>query len=108
MSKKDSLNLDNTDGHLLRVGYYSTGWPLSRFPNGIIAYIQNMLAGLDGQASPVVLTDHFESKELNEEVVDITQYPFNKSFPKKLIDRVLARLKSKSVDSIRYSNFLTF
>ncbi|MGV3583212.1 MAG: glycosyltransferase family 4 protein [Methylophilus sp.] len=108
MSEYDSLNSNNTDSPLLRIGFYSTGWPLSSFPNGIIAYIQNMLAGLEGQAHSVVLTDQLKGQVLDEEVIDITRYTFNKSLSMRLLDKVLARLKSSYADKLRYSNFLTF
>ena len=30
------------DGHPLSIGYFSPGWPLDAFPNGVVSYVVDM------------------------------------------------------------------
>jgi glycosyltransferase involved in cell wall biosynthesis len=91
---------------LLRVGFFSPGWPLSSYPNGIVAYIQNIVMGLEKLASPVILTDHFNGYQLNEEVVDIAKFELKRSVPQKVIDKILAKIECSYTRKLRYKNFL--
>jgi glycosyltransferase involved in cell wall biosynthesis len=92
---------------LLRVGFFSPGWPLSSCPNGIVAYIQNIVMGLENLAHPIVLTDHFYGHVFNEEVVDITNFEYKRTVPQKVIDKILGKLESPYIHKLRYKNFIT-
>lgn len=107
MNGNEHINLDSADDELLRVGYFSPGWPLSSYPNGIVAYIQNIVKGLENLAHPIILTDHFDGYVSNEEVVDITKFEFQRSLTQKVIDKILGKLESPYIHKLIYKNFIT-
>ena len=107
MNGNEHINLDSADDELLRVGYFSPGWPLSSYPNGIVAYIQNIVKGLENLAHPIILTDHFDGYVSNEEVVDITKFEFQRSLTQKVIDKILGKLESPYIHKLIYKNYLS-
>ena len=69
----------------LRVGYASPGWPLSQFPNGIVAYIQNILDGFDDEIKPIILADAIGS-ETKVDLIDTSSLTIPRSPLQKLLD----------------------
>jgi len=90
---------------LLHVGYLAPGWPLSDFPNGIVAYIENILSGFDGEVDSVVLAMNMKKISPVKQVVDLRNY--NKNYiniPNKVYAKLLAKLKHSSAGAAQYRN----
>lgn len=89
----------------LRVGYFSPGWPLSSYPNGIIAYLENIISGLGDNVSPTILTPNLKEQETDGLAVDISKYNYN-SFYFRGLENLLTKLKYGGIESIQYKNML--
>ena len=86
----------------LSVAIASPGWPLNRFPNGIVAYTHNLLIGLDPIAKPVVLAAPLMMPEVKSRFIDLIKIELIRSSWQKLLDKILFRLKGGYVKKIQY------
>ena len=77
----------------LSVAIASPGWPLNRFPNGIVAYTHNLLIGLDPIAKPMVLAAPLMIPEVKNRFIDLIKLERSRSSWQKLLDKILFRLK---------------
>ena len=85
----------------LTVGYVSPGWPLSHFPNGIVAYIQNVIAGLDAKTKPIIFARLLEG--LSEaDVINLSKFNVDRSPLQKFFDKILHKIKLPYAQSLRY------
>jgi glycosyltransferase involved in cell wall biosynthesis len=93
----------------LKIGYVSPGWPLSDFPNGIVAYIENMVNGLDENTQTFILARALKDFKPNENIVNLARYNLPKNVLQKLLDSALHKIKLPYARSILYqrdSNYL--
>ena len=72
--------------NVLAVGYISPGWPLNNFPNGIVAYIENMLYGLDDRVNPIILTQKLADSELRNGLIDLSSLTATRGLLEKILD----------------------
>lgn len=71
------LGVADKDDSKMAIGFVSPGWPLSSYPNGIVAYIYNLIEGLLASecARGVVLTNNVAEEFLdNRSVVNLLSY----------------------------------
>lgn len=92
----------------LNVGYVSPGWPLSHFPNGIVAYIQNIIVGLDEKTKAIVFARLVEDFEANKNVINLSNFNPTKSRLQKLVNKILARIKLPYFQSVLYQRDFAF
>jgi glycosyltransferase involved in cell wall biosynthesis len=91
----------------LRVGYVSPGWPLSSYPNGIVAYVENILGGLDSEIKPVILSLSMHEPEIEGLTINIAKYNNRHSnFPTNILAKLLSILKYNNTELMQYKNFL--
>jgi glycosyltransferase involved in cell wall biosynthesis len=93
----------------LKIGYVSPGWPLSDFPNGIVAYIENMVNGLDENAQAFILARTLKNFKPTQNIVDLVSYNLPKSLSQKLLDSAFHKIKLPYARPIQYqrdSNYL--
>lgn len=91
----------------LFVAITSPGWPLSRFPNGVVAYIHNLLLSLDKIANPVILAAPLLVPEVKNRLVNLSKYEPSFSVWQQFIDKVIFRLKSKHLHNLQYKRNLS-
>jgi glycosyltransferase involved in cell wall biosynthesis len=91
----------------LNVGYVSPGWPLSSNPNGIVAYIENIISGFDHkQVNPLVLSFGMNEPEIEGFSVDIQKYDNYKNLPLEYLIKVLLKFRLNYAEKIKYQHFL--
>ena len=78
----------------LSIAYVSPGWPLSSYPNGIVTYIENIVAGFDGDVITHILTHKMGMGNSDTSVIDLSKFVEERGLVNKLIDKVLYRVKS--------------
>lgn len=86
----------------LRIGYTSPGWPLSKFPNGIVTYVQTIRYGFEDDLKSVVLAAPLIGVEVKNQLVDLSKFSVNSSLFNKVIDSLLYRIKLPFAESLRY------
>ena len=86
----------------LRVGYASPGWPLRDFPNGIVTYVQNMLAGFDSKIKPIIFAGSLIGDEIEDQLINLDKFNKNKSLFQRLIFSMLYRIKLPFAKSVLY------
>lgn len=75
----------------ISVVYLSPGWPLSEFPNGIVTYVQNILAGFGGRITAIIATNKLVTKGLDEyKIIDLTQFNKNNGVIYRLGNKLLS------------------
>jgi glycosyltransferase involved in cell wall biosynthesis len=89
----------------IRVGFLSPGWPLKYFPNGIVAYIQNMIQGQEDKMTSFVLTDNFINDNNSDNLIKLST---TKSLIEKTIDKILYRIKFQHIYELRHKRYLKF
>jgi glycosyltransferase involved in cell wall biosynthesis len=101
MKKQTQIKDKNTN---LTVGYVSPGWPLSHFPNGIVAYVQNVIAGLDKKTKPIVFARLLEDSTDTTDVINLSNFNHHKSPLQKLVDKILHKINLPYARALRYKN----
>jgi len=75
----------------LTVGFFSPGWPLSNYPNGIVSYVENIISGFDKHSvDAVVLANSIAVDYKNGEVINVSKFADNQ-LGDRIIDAVLYR-----------------
>jgi glycosyltransferase involved in cell wall biosynthesis len=82
----------------LSIAYVSPGWPLSSYPNGIVTYIENIVAGFDGDVITHILTHKMGMGNSDTSVIDLSKFVEERGLVNKLIDKVLYRVKSEAME----------
>jgi len=83
----------------ISIGYFAPGWPLSGFPNGIVAYIENIISGFDRTlVSPFILANEMLADYRGEVVLNLSNFA-ERQLIERLIDRILFRVSEQ--DAIR-------
>ena len=98
MNDHISINKEN----VLTVGFTAPGWPLCDFPNGIVAYIQNMLYGLDHKIKPVVLAQTLINCKPDNALINISSLTATRSILEKILDKIIFSAKIRYLRSIQY------
>ena len=88
----------------LRVGYTTPGWPMSRFPNGIVTYVNNIVAGFDRSVKPIVLAAPLIGDEVSDQFVDLSKLNARKNWPQQLTDKILAKLNNQYTQPMQYQS----
>ncbi len=88
----------------ISIAYVAPGWPLNRYPNGIVSYIENLLSGFGGDVDPYVFSNKVAIETIDKTIVDLTQ--FNRNLYKSLSDKVFYRLKMLQSEGILYQRNL--
>jgi len=84
--------LDIDKKAVIRIGYLSPCWPLSHYPSGIVAYIQNILDGLDNKTRAIILTEVLGGLERSDDIIDYSSLAKTISSWEMLLDKVLYRI----------------
>lgn len=86
----------------LTIGFISPGWPLSQFPNGIVAYVQAILSGLPINIKAVVFADPVVGIELKNQLIDLSKFKIKRNLLQKTIDWFCSRIKLPFAASMSY------
>lgn len=85
----------------LTIGFFSPGWPLSNYPNGIVSYIENIISGFDKDSvETLVLANSVGNDCINNKVIELAKYQ-STQFSDRLVDAVLYR--TSTMDALRQS-----
>ena len=103
-NQKQTLNKMAT----LTVGYTSPGWPLNHFPNGIVAYIQNIRDGLDERVKHIVFASPVAKSENQDSCIDLSKQVVMRDLLKKASDYILNRVKLPITAPIRYKRNIDY
>ena len=95
-----SQDLDKN--HHLTVAFTSPGWPLSKFHNGIVTYVHNILHGFDDKTKAIVLAGPLVGDEVEQKFINVSKFLTTKNVLQRLVDRILAQLNLPFVKSIQY------
>ena len=76
---------------LTSVAYLSPGWPASDFPNGIVSYIENIIAGLDSNTQAYILANKMAGNNTRGSTVDLSSIVVDRTFIESLLDKVASR-----------------
>lgn len=93
--------------HTLRVGYTTPGWPLKSYPNGIVAYVQNITYLQEDKIDAVIFTDNLEDNPTAQQLILLSKQSNFRIFIDKIVDKIYNLAKISSV-SIRYKRGLNF
>jgi glycosyltransferase involved in cell wall biosynthesis len=97
-----SIDQQMTDGKKISVAITSPGWPLNRFPNGIVTYIHNLLIGLDAISKPIVMAAPLLVPEVKNRFIDLSRLEARRSVLQQLLDKILFRFSGAYVQKIQY------
>jgi len=75
----------------ISVAYVSPGWPLSHFPNGIVAYIENLVAGLDSNTQACILANKILGHDMIEHTVDLSAISTDRTLMESILDKAASR-----------------
>lgn len=77
---------------LISVAYLSPGWPASHFPNGIVSYIENIIAGFDSHTQAYILANKTVANDRGGRTVDLSSIGINRTFIESFLDKVASRI----------------
>ena len=86
----------------LTVAIVSPGWPLSRFPNGIVAYTHNLLIGMDSIAMSTVLAAPLMDPEVKNRFVDLIKLEPKHNIWQRLLNKIFFKIPNKQLQKIQY------
>lgn len=89
-----------TNQDLPKYGFVSPGWPISRFPNGIVSYIHNIKQGFTDIADISVLSTTIETEESEDKIYKIE---LSKNLMQKMQIKVLTMLPYSIVKKQHYN-----
>ena len=75
----------------LSVAYLAPGWPLEFFPNGIVAYIDNIISGFDRNTQAYILANQISGNEMSDHIVDLSSIVIERTFIEAFLDKVASR-----------------
>ena len=86
----------------LSVAIASPGWPLNRFPNGIVAYTHNLLIGLEPIAKTVLLAAPLIGQEVKNSLIDLSKLDSGNGLLGRLLDKILFRIKGSYAYKLQF------
>ena len=90
--KNQNQNQKSNRHSYLTVGFVSPGWPLSQFPNGIVAYVKTILSGLPIDTKAVVFADPVIGIAQKNQLIDLSQFVIKRNILQKISDRFYCRI----------------
>ena len=75
----------------LSVAYLSPGWPLSHFPNGIVAYIENLINGFDSNTQAYILANQTRGNVIDDHTVDLSAISLHRTLVESCLDKLASR-----------------
>jgi len=75
----------------LSVAYLSPGWPLSYFPNGIVAYIENLINGFDSNTQAYILANQTRGNVIDDHTVDLSAISLHRTLVESCLDKLASR-----------------
>ena len=84
------------------VAIASPGWPLNRFPNGIVAYTHNLLIGLEPIAKTVLLAAPLIGQEVKNSLIDLSRLDSGNGLLRRLLDKILFSIKGSYVHKLQF------
>lgn len=86
----------------LSVSFVTPGWPLSRFHNGIVTYVHNILYGFNDEVKSVILAAPFEGSEESDKLINLATFLNTKSVFQRIVDRMLRLFPFDFARTIEY------
>jgi glycosyltransferase involved in cell wall biosynthesis len=104
---KDLVEPSNAVPSFLSVGYYSPGWPLTAFPNGIVTYIATLAPTLRAMGHNVTIVTCQAAEETpGESIYDTYQAQASRSVARRAIDGLWYRIAPRSASKHMTSRWL--
>lgn len=76
----------------LSIGFFSPGWPLAAFPNGIVAYVETMTRALEeGGHRVTIVAGQTKDERRDETVYSIQRSAENRGLPRRILDSLSYR-----------------
>ena len=100
-SIKKSAQINDKNSQLT-IGYVSPGWPLSDFPNGIVAYVQNVIEGLNAKTKPIIFARLLAGFAETDDVINLLKFNVDKSPLQKFFDKILHKINSPYARQLSY------
>jgi glycosyltransferase involved in cell wall biosynthesis len=82
----------------LSIAYVSPGWPLNSYPNGIVAYIENLILGFENKITPYILAQKTNKQATDERVIDLSTFDVERT----LIDKLCQTINIGYVQKLHY------
>jgi len=78
-----------------RVAYFSPGWPIRDYPNGIVTYVQNIISGFNNNEDieTYILANQINTDYISQEIIDLSKHDKNNTI-KSITDKILYRLNT--------------
>ncbi|WP_020167499.1 MULTISPECIES: glycosyltransferase family 4 protein [Methylotenera] len=93
----------NTDKKTpLKIACITPGWPLSKFHNGIVTYVHNILYGFDNTVKPIILASPLIGAEIEDKLINLSKFLNKKNVLQKIADKFLNQLTFSYARSIQY------
>jgi glycosyltransferase involved in cell wall biosynthesis len=86
----------------LTVAFVTPGWPLSKFPNGIVTYVHNILHGFNEDAKPIVLAAPLVGSEVEDRFINLSKFLNTKNILQQLVDKILRQIPFSFAKSMQY------
>lgn len=87
--------------HNLNIGYLSPGWPLSSFPNGIVAYVENLVAGFDEQTVATILAQQGHNQASIKNLIILSGIAVNRGYKDKVTDALIYKINNSFTNKLR-------
>ena len=83
----------------LSIAYVSPGWPLSSCPNGVVAYIENLLVGFGNKVTPCILAQKTDQQTADGTIVDLSSLHIERTW----VDKLCQEIKVGYAQKIRHN-----
>jgi len=95
-------NQNAKKNQLLKIVYLTPGWPLSKFHNGIVTYVHNILSGFDNRIKPIIFASPLIGEEVEDKLINLSKFLNVKNAFQKIADKVLNRFTFPYARTIQY------
>jgi len=77
------------------IAYFSPGWPINDYPNGIVSYVQNIATGFCEMKDiqTYILANQTNTDYISKEIIDLSKHDKN-NIIKSITDKILYRLNT--------------
>ena len=90
-----------------RIGYVAPGWPLEKFPNGIVSYIKNICSGMPRDVDTRIYVRNVIGDRVEDtSIIDLSEYS-DKSITTQIYVKILANLPFGVATKWKYDHCLT-
>jgi len=84
----------------ISIAYVSPGWPLQDYPNGIVAYIQNIVSGFDADVVTQIIAHKGGGDDSTKSIVGLSQFDQDKNLANKGLDKLLSKCRGRLIEDI--------